>query len=238
MEAFGAYSTRRTEKAAALDIPNESFALDHSVHVWRGPFYIRVMGAGGAEGLVNLRNLAAAVAKGMPPAPGKPAVFAFFPEQNRIPGSDVYSAEAAFGQPYFRNAFSTVYAAGDQRVDAMVLPAPSRAAAEKILNEYRRFFTMNGRLLDQVPNLGEDNFTGEDRFFGRTAAFRLDRFVIAFRGFIPRDQLIALAVATDQRILASIRRQLEQQEKAAARAQDRTEEPPPAPGWMTATTTQ
>ncbi len=193
------------------------------------------MGAGGAEGVASLQILAEAVAKGMPPAPGKPAIFEFFPEQNKLSGTDGYSADPALGQPYFRNAFTTSYTVGGQTVDAMILPAPSRTAAEKILNEYRRFFTMNGRLLDQITNLGEDNFTGEDRFFGRTAAFRLDRFVIVFRGFTEREQLIALAVATDQRILASIRRQLEQQEKEATRAEEPVTRAPATPGWATTT---
>src|SRR5260221_10929116 len=33
------------------------------------------------------------------------------------------------------------------------------------------------KLLDPIPNLGEDNFTAEDRYLGRVVAFRIDRFV-------------------------------------------------------------
>ena len=45
-------------------------------------------------------------------------------------------------------------------------------------------------------------------------AFRLDRFVIAFNGYTDRQKLVDLAIATDARILGSIRKQLVAAEKA------------------------
>ena len=80
--------------------------------------------------------------------------------------------------------------------------------AAAILQKYRELYVRNGKLLDSIQNLGEDNFTGEDRYLGRAVAFRIDRFVIAFNGYKDRQKLIELAAATDARILASIRKQL------------------------------
>jgi hypothetical protein len=242
IKAFGAYSTRRTPTSVALNIANEGYSGPRSVHVWRGPFYIRVIGGGSPAARQQLAALASAIAAGMPPAPGRPAVFRFMPEAQRIPHSETFTAQAAFGQPFFSNAFTAAFSVGGDRVEALILPASSRAAATNLMNLYRNFFVMNGRLLDPVPNLGEGNFTAEDRFYGRTVAFRIDRFVIAYRGFVDANTLIALSIATDQRILNSIRTQLQQEARAAsvvpaaratqasaAQPQDQSQAQPPAP---------
>ena len=81
-------------------------------------------------------------------------------------------------------------------------------AAAQILNAYRALYMQNGRLLDPVPNLGEDNFTAEDKYLGRAVAFRIDRFVVAFNGYGSRQDLVDLATAADQKILGVIRKQL------------------------------
>lgn len=218
VKAFGAYSTRRTANSQPLDIANEGFIGPRSVHIWRGPFYVRVTGGGNPQAQQSLPALATAVASGMPPAPGRPAVFDFLPETTRVANSESFSAEGGFGQPFFANSFTARFNVNNQPIDGLILPAPSRAAATTLLNRYRQFFISNGRVLDPIPNLGEDNFTAEDRYFGRTVAFRLDRFVIAFRGFGERQALIDQAITTDQRILATIRTQLQRAEQQAREA--------------------
>jgi hypothetical protein len=227
IKAFGAYSTRRTATSTPMDIANEGYSGPRSVHVWRGPFYIRVIGGGSPTARQQLAALASAIADGMPPAPGRPAVFRFMPDAQRIANSETFTAQSAFGQPFFSNAFTAAFSVDGERVEALILPASSRAAATNLTNLYRNFFVMNGRLLDPVPNLGEGNFTAEDRFYGRTVAFRIDRFVIAYRGFVDANTLIGLAIATDQRILNSIRTQLQQEARAATQA--RAVRPPAAP---------
>ncbi|HUF17809.1 MAG TPA: DUF6599 family protein [Thermoanaerobaculia bacterium] len=233
VKAFGAYSTRRTANSQPLDIQNEGFIGPRSVHIWRGPFYVRVIGGGDAQAQETLPTLATAVASGMQPAPGKPAVFDFLPVTTRVVNSESFAAEGGFGQPFFANSFTARFTVNNQPIDGLILPAPSRSAAATLLNRYRQFFIANGRVLDPIPNLGEDNFTAEDRFFGRTVAFRLDRFVIAFRGFGDRQALIDQAITTDQRILATIRTQLQRAEQQAREALRRpTGTPRPAqPAW-------
>lgn len=220
VKAFGAFSTRRTPGALPLEIPNQSFAAANSIHVWRGPFYYRILGSGTANLAQPLNQLAAGIAAGMPAAPGTPAVFRFLPETNRVPNSEMFSAGGAFGQPILANGFTTKYRVNGTDVDGLILPTPSKEAATRILQQFEQFFRTNGRLLDPIPNLGEGNFTAEDRFFGRAVAFRLDRFVIAFRGYGARQQLVDLAIATDQRILGTIRKQLEVAEEAQEAAQN------------------
>lgn len=224
VKAFGAYSTRRRDHAPSLEIPNEAFLAANSIHIWRGPFYIRLLGAGRSNLVEPLIELARAITTEMPQAPSKPAVFNFFPTANRIANSEKYSSEPAFGQPFLSNAFTARFQADGGEVEGLILPTVSKQAATRVLQQYENFFRTNGRLLDPIPNLGEGNFTAEDRFVGRTVAFRLDRFVIAVRGFVPRQTLVELAIATDQRVLNTIRRQLEAADEAVAQ---RSAEPGP-----------
>lgn len=221
IKSFGAYSTRREGVIAFLTIPNESFAGKHSVHIWRGPFYVRLIGGGSPQAVTGLKELAAAVAERMPTASSKPAVLGFFPEQNRVPNSESFSIGRVFGQPYFVNAFTASFVVDGQPVEGMILPASNKEAAEALLRRYQSFFVSNGKLLDSIPNLGENNFTAEDRYLGRTVAFRIDRFLIVFRGYGERQRILDLAIAADQRILGTIRRQLV---AADERAENRTED--------------
>jgi len=215
VKAFGAYSMNKEGGARFLQIANESFAKMHSIHIWRGPYYVRVVGEGSGDSLLKL---AAFVADRMPPAPGKPAVFSFLPDKMRIPNSERYSADRGFGQAFLGNSFQAQYDINNDIIEGLVIPAPNNSAAERILIAYRNLYIRNGKLLDPIPNLGEDNFTAEDKFLGRTVAFRIDRFVVAFNGFKERQHLVDLATLADQRILGVIRKQLVNAEEASAEA--------------------
>jgi hypothetical protein len=205
VKAFGAYSAAKVPGVQFIDIPNESFTRGHSIHVWRGPFYIRVIGSGPLTGLFALAGF---IADKMPPAPGKPAVFSFFPDKMRVPNSERYSALEGLGQKSLGNSFQASFNADGQNIDALIIPAGSRELAARILDSYRNLYVRNGKLLDPVPNLGEDNFTAEDRYLGRAVAFRIDRFVIAVSGYGERQKLVDLAIATHQKIVGTIRKQL------------------------------
>jgi hypothetical protein len=224
VKAFGAYSKQKNGNMRFLDIPNESFAKAHSVHVWRGPFYVRITGA--AQGDAVLR-LARFVSDRMPPAPSKPAVFAFLPDTHRVPGSERYSADAAFGQSFLANSFQATFNVDNDVVEGIVIPAANKQTAENILDQYKGLYLHNGKLLDPIPNLGEDNFTAEDRFLGRVVAFRIDRFIVAFNGFHERQHLLDLATSADQRILGTIRKQLVNADNASENANTST-----VPAWL------
>jgi hypothetical protein len=222
VKAFGAYSIRKAPNVRYLALANESFATPHAIHLWRGPFYVRITGHGEGDGLLRLASF---VADRMPAAPGKPGVFGFFPEKSRVPNSERYSADSAFGQRYLGNSFLASFNVDNDAIEGLVIPAANKQAATEILNAYRQLYVANGKLMDPIANLGEDNFTAEDRYLGRAVAFRIDRFVIAFNGYKDRQHLIDLATTTDQRILGSIRKQLVTAESQGEGERSRDERP-------------
>ena len=207
VKAFGAYSMRKDAARRYLTIENEAYVSKFAVHLWRGPFYVRVTG-GAANAFESLTRLATFVAERMPAAPSKPAVFAFFPTDTRVPNSERYSADMGFGQTMLGNSFQARFDIAGDVMDGLIIPSASRAAATKILDSYRALYVRNGKLLDPIPNLGEDNFTAEEKYLGRAVAFRIDRFVVAFNGYKERQKLVDLAVSTDARMLGTIRKQL------------------------------
>jgi hypothetical protein len=223
VKAFGAYSMRKDAARRYVPINNEAYVSKYAVHVWRGPFYIRVTG-GAQNAFQALTGLASFVADRMPEAPSKPAVFNFFPVDTRV------AADRGFGQPLLGNSFQASFNIGGDIMEGLIIPAANKATAAKILDQYRGLYVRNGKLLDPIPNLGEDNFTAEDRYLGRAVAFRLDRFVIAFNGYKERQKLVDLAVATDARILGSIRKQLvkaDEQAEASTRPERPNDNRPP-----------
>jgi hypothetical protein len=208
VQSFGTFTLYREPTHQHLPIQDAGFYGRNSLHVWRGPFYVRVLGIAGDGS--TLENLASAVVRGMPSAPGLPAALRFLPVSNRIEHSEKFLRKPVFGQPFLSNSFVASFRIDNQIVEGLVLPAPSREAATLILNGWRDFYERNGRLLDPVPNLGEDNFTGEEQFAGRTVAFRIDRFVVIFRGFTRREPLLDLAIDADRRIIRTIQDALRQ----------------------------
>ena len=229
VKAFGAYSMRKEAARAFLPIQNEAYVSKFAVHLWRGPFYVRVTG-GSQNAFAALTGLASFVAERMPPAPAKPAVFNFFPVDTRVPNSERYSAEKGFGQAMLGNSFQATFNIAGDMMEGLIVPSANKQAAAQILDAYRNLYIRNGKLLDPIPNLGEDNFTAEDKYLGRAVAFRLDRFVIAFNGFKDRQKLVDLAIATDTRILGSIRKQLVSAEKEAEKPVEQRQNPN-APPW-------
>jgi hypothetical protein len=221
VKAFGAYSMRKDAARMYLPIQNEAYVSKFAVHLWRGPFYVRVTG-GAVNAFESLTGLASFVAERMPPAPSKPAVFNFFPTDVRVPNSERYSADDGFGQATLGNSFQAKFNVGGDVQEGLIIPSANRAAATQILDRYKALYVRNGKLLDAIPNLGEDNFTGEDKYLGRAVAFRIDRFVVAFNGYKDRQKLVDLAIATDARMLGSIRKQL----VAADEAKERASQPP------------
>ena len=207
MKAFGAYSMRKEAARTFVPISNEAYVSKYMVHVWRGPFYVRVTG-GSSRAFESLTTLASFVAERMPAAPSKPAVFNFFPVDTRVPNSERFSADKGFGQATLGSSFQASFNIAGDIMEGLIIPAANKASATKILDSYRALYVRNGKLLDPIPNLGEDNFTAEDKYLGRAVAFRIDRFVIAFNGYKERQKLVDLAIATDARILGSIRKQL------------------------------
>jgi len=207
VKAFGAYSMRKDAARRFLPIENEAYVSKFAVHLWRGPFYVRVTG-GAANAFESLTGLATFVAERMPPAPAKPAVFQFFPVDTRIPGSERYSADSGFGLAILGNSFQAKFDIAGDVHEGLIIPSANRAAAARILDAYEDLYVRNGKLLDPIPNLGEDNFTGEDKYLGRAVAFRIDRFVVAFNGYKERQKLVDLAVATNARMLGAIRKQI------------------------------
>ena len=217
VKAFGAYSMRKDAARRFLPIENEAYVSKYAVHLWRGPFYVRVTG-GAQNAFQALTTLASFVAERMPPAPAKPAVFNFFPTDVRVPNSERYSADEGFGQRILGNSFQAQFNVGGDIHDGLIIPSPNRAAATRILEAYRSLYVRNGKLLDPIPNLGEDNFTAEDKYLGRAVCFRIDRFVVAFNGYKDRQKLVDLAIATDARMLGSIRKQLMAADEAREQA--------------------
>ncbi len=208
VKAFGAYSVHKKGPRQFINIENEAFASKNSIQLWRGPFYVRIVGSGGTEGPAAMQRLLTAVIAHMPAAPARPAVFNFLPTADRVPNSERYSVDSGFGQPFLGNSFQADFTTANGPVTGLVIPAADKNAAAAMLAAYRMLYVRNGKLLDPIPNLGEENFSAEDKFLGRAVAFRIDRFLIAFNGYTDRQTIVNLADATDQRILGTIRKQL------------------------------
>lgn len=239
VQAFGAWTEQRGGRSESVELGNSAFTTNGSIQVWKGPFFIRVIelaapssgpaSDSGAQTVADsddstdetepaaegsIETLTRVVLEDIPAAQGMPAVLGFLPSSHRIPGSEKYSIREGLGHTFLGNSFTVDYALpSGGRVTGLALPSPGKEVATQILEAYESFFERNGRVLDAVPNLGEDNFTAEDQYRGRVVALRIDRFVVIFQGFAEMPELQTLAIESDRRILDAIRRALARAEE-------------------------
>lgn len=89
-DAFGVFSYDRRHAEPAT-LPDVSAKVGSSYYLWRGRFFIRMYPAKPIPEPEEVERLAEALLRRLPSAPKKPPrLLSFFPEEGKIPGSEVY----------------------------------------------------------------------------------------------------------------------------------------------------
>jgi hypothetical protein len=130
---FGIYSHERPADAAPLAIGAEGYCREGLLNFFKGPYYVKLKGAGG-EAL--LKSVAEKVATAIPGEARMPGTASAFPEEGLRPNSLRFIAEGFMGHSFLNSAFVAEYEAGDTPVQVFIIEAADEAAAEKMLQSY------------------------------------------------------------------------------------------------------
>ena len=180
---FGIYSQFRSPDGSYLDIGNEAFGDEYSIHFWKGRFYVKVYAYDeGEESAEAMKTFAGIVAERIPDEGGEPKDVALFPQGGFIKKSVTYVSEGVMGSGKFPPAFTGDYLFGEKKGKLYIFPLDSEKAAGDLFSWYTGEL---GATAGEAAT-GKAKFTvaeGEAPYRGAVKVFKYRRFMGIVTGF-------------------------------------------------------
>ncbi len=180
---FGIYSQFRSPEVSCLDIGNEAFGDEYSLHFWKGRFYVKVYAYDeGEKSGAEMKMFAGIVAGRIPDEGGEPAETSLFPRGGLVEKSVTFVSEGVMGSGKLPPAFSGDYTVGDGKGRLYIFPLESGDAAAEIFGWYV------GELGAAAGEAGSGKMKysvadGEAPYRGPVKAFMCGRFMGVVTGF-------------------------------------------------------
>lgn len=137
LHAFAIYAAERSPKDNFIKMGVQGYLGDNVLNFWKGPYYTKVASYKTTEEEAILRKLAGNVADGIPGLYSEPEAFRYFPEENRIAGSERYIPKNFLGHPFFRGGYRVDYQGEKRKYQIFLVQNASREEAEKAFGKYR-----------------------------------------------------------------------------------------------------
>jgi len=185
--AFGIFTSESYPDYTYIDLGVEGYTTGESAVFWKDRYYVKIFPpASGAECL-KLERTAHAIDSLIPDGGGIPRWFGRFPQENRNPRSETYTAKNVLGQDFLERAFSVTYTSGDTEYQIYLITAPDNATAADWLDRYRSFIGEYGTLYDEKPSFGDDGFIGDEEWYGLMMFVRSGNCIVGTVGLADRN---------------------------------------------------
>lgn len=178
--AFGIYSRAHTGKGEFADLGEEAAVSEDAVEFARERFYFRLMGPPDARS--QLESIGKAIVAKVPPGPTVTKLTAALPAEGRVPRSERWIPDTAFGMEFMKNVFVARYQLSDKTVELYVAACAHSSAAATALGKFRE--AVKARSPQGVSG-SFPGFAYSDEWMGRIAVFQLDRRLAVVVGFDP-----------------------------------------------------
>ncbi len=178
--AFGIYSrTHVGEGGEFVDIGEEAAVAEDSIEFARGQYFVKMSST--AEGArAALENAARALVGKIPPGPPLNELIAALPSEGRVPRSERWVPDAAFGMDFMRDVLVARYEVGGKTVEVHRAPFADIAAAQKALAAFR------AAVKDRSPKDAAEAFPGffyEDQWMGTVGVFQIESQIVVVVGY-------------------------------------------------------
>ncbi|MCX8035515.1 MAG: hypothetical protein N3D11_00395 [Candidatus Sumerlaeia bacterium] len=178
--AFGIYSrTHVGEGGEFLDIGEEAAVAEDSIEFARGRYFVKMSSA--AEGARSaLESAARSLVAKIPAGPPLNELLAGLPSEGRVPRSERWVPDAAFGMEFMRDVLVARYKVGERTVEVHRAPFADLAAAQKALEAFR------AAVKDRSPKDAAEAFSGffyEDQWMGTVGVFQIETQIVVVVGY-------------------------------------------------------
>jgi len=168
--AFGIYSRAHTGDGEFADVGEEAAVSEDAVEFARGQFYVRLMGP--LDSRPVLVRMAGTIVAQIPPGPKPEQLVAFLPSEGRVPRSERWIPDTAFGMNFLRNVVAARYRIGEKNVELYVASFPNLPSAQGALNQFRE--AVKTRSPQSTPG-GFPGFSYRDDWLGQVGVFQIER---------------------------------------------------------------
>ena len=138
LHAFAIYAAERSPKDGFIYVGVQGYQGDNVLNFWKGPYYTKLSSyktSNEEKGI--LRKLADIVANRIPGQYADPEAFRYFPEQNRVDGSERYIPKNFLGHPFFKGGYHVNYQGQKRGYQLFLVPNESTKEAEAAFVKYR-----------------------------------------------------------------------------------------------------
>ncbi|MDR3250888.1 MAG: hypothetical protein LBT42_04390 [Tannerella sp.] len=159
-DAFGMYSTERSPELTFYKIGGEAHGDNGSLFLFADKLYFKIRSNVSTESSGNaIRRIAGSLASKAAPAAAYPAMLKSFPEDGKIPYSEMYITANYIGHDFLNRVFVCKYMKESLVYQLFIIDAGSSDAAKEILKKYVAF-------AKQEIDLKEGSLLIKDRYNG------------------------------------------------------------------------
>lgn len=158
--AFGVFSTERSQEAPAVKLGRAGYRSDASYFIWKGRYYIRIISSDTTDmfrqtGMTLARRVTGSLTDSGEPVWGLTAL----PPADRIPQSVRYFKVNAMGLEFMRSTYTADYRKGDRIVTAFLTKHNTAKSAQDAVARYIGYAKNFGEGIDEMTVKGVDLVT-------------------------------------------------------------------------------
>ncbi len=174
-DAFGIYAAERSPEEHFLQGRIQGYSGKDFLNFRKGSCYVKLASIQNDSDMgATLLELSGIIAKKIKGPDTEPALFASFPEKNRVKRSERFIPKNFLGQPYMKNGYRVDYAQGSLKYQLFLIRNVSREEAKQVFEKYQKFLASKDEILPPVEKPGHREIAvkGKDEY-----VFQCDSFV-------------------------------------------------------------
>jgi len=159
-DAFGIYASERPSETNFLDIGAEGYQEGSMLNFFVDDLYVKMESPSDEESVAEaIRQIAREFGRNINQQPIFPVQLKMFPDENKIPHSELFISMGFLGHEFLNNAFIANYQVNGKKYQLFIIDSGSIDQAKATLERYLQFTKQNLRLR-------EGRLTIKDRFNG------------------------------------------------------------------------
>jgi hypothetical protein len=159
------FTSKKDPASPTLSIGAESFGNDQYVAFYKDRFYVEIQPRISSEKNRLIPQKAARLVAQKISAPSvRPALLGFFPEADKISGSENYIVGGILGHAFLPQGVVSEYYINGEAIKAFIAPFPSPPGAQTAFEQYKQFISSIGKPVEQNNTVGERSFCAQEPY--------------------------------------------------------------------------
>ena len=178
LNAFGVFQSKRGGQASALNLGAASIGSDGYLAFYKDRFFVEIQAYITLEKEKGrVETMAASITAHLPGDNTPPSELFYFPEKNRIAGSERYIKGGILGHAFLDRAMVCDYHIQGQKVTTFVAMFPSPRDAVHAVKQHRSFLLKSGEKCLSLDRFGEHGFVSEEPYHQKIIETQVGAFV-------------------------------------------------------------